>query len=105
MAVAAGNGPRVASISTAQIVSRLNEQLHAYTSPEKYATFYLGVYDEMSGELRYTNAGHLPPILVRGEEAVRLNVDGTVVGAFAFSQYEESRTMERLRVEYRRRHR
>jgi sigma-B regulation protein RsbU (phosphoserine phosphatase) len=93
VAMAAGNGPRVAPISTAQLVSRLNEQLHAYTSPEKYATFYLGLYDEASGELRYTNAGHLPPILVRDGEAVRLNVDGTVVGAFAFAQYEESRTI------------
>ncbi len=96
LAVAAGNGSRAAPISTAQLVSHLNEQLHAYTSPEKYATFYLALYDESSSELQYTNAGHLPPILVRNGEAVRLNVDGTVVGAFAFAQYDESRTrMER----------
>jgi sigma-B regulation protein RsbU (phosphoserine phosphatase) len=96
LAMAAGNGHRFKAISTAQLVSHLNEQLHAYTSPEKYATFYLGLYDESSSELLYTNAGHLPPILVRNGEAVRLNVDGTVVGAFAFAQYDESRTrMER----------
>lgn len=93
LAVAAGNGQRVKTISTAQLVSHLNEHLHAYTSPEKYATFYLALYDESSGELRYTNAGHLPPILVRNGNAVRLNVDGTVVGAFAFTQYEESRML------------
>jgi sigma-B regulation protein RsbU (phosphoserine phosphatase) len=71
-------------------MAHLNEQLHANTSPEKYATFYLGLYDEQTSTLRYTNAGHLPPILVRKGEATRLNVDGTVVGAFPFSQYDES---------------
>lgn len=77
--------------STAQLVGHLNQQLYSYTSPEKYATFYLGIYDEADGELRYTNAGHLPPILVREGRAMRLNVDGTVVGAFPFAQYDESR--------------
>ncbi len=70
--------------------------MYAYTSPEKYATFYLGIYDEASSVLSYTNAGHLPPILVREGKATRLNVDGTVVGAFPFSQYDESRiTLQR----------
>ena len=52
-------------VSTSQLVGRLNTQLHAYTSPEKYATFCLGVYDEPTGAFTYTNAGHLPPLLVR----------------------------------------
>jgi sigma-B regulation protein RsbU (phosphoserine phosphatase) len=91
LSVAAGNGHPASPISTASLVLRLNEQLYAYTSPEKYATFYLGIYDEGSGLLRYTNAGHLPPVLVRSGEASRLNVDGTVVGAFPFARYEESR--------------
>ena len=89
--VAGGSGAQVANLSTAQLVSHLNEQLFAYTSPEKYATFYLGIYDEAASVLNYTNAGHLPPILVRNGNATRLNVDGTVVGAFPFAQYEESR--------------
>jgi phosphoserine phosphatase RsbU/P len=77
--------------STALLVTHINEQLYAYTSPEKYATFYLGIYDEDTSVLTYTNAGHLPPILIRDGEAARLNVDGTVVGAFPFAQFEESR--------------
>jgi sigma-B regulation protein RsbU (phosphoserine phosphatase) len=89
-AMVAGNGARLSPISTSRLVAHLNEQLCAYTSPEKYATFYLALYDEATAQLRYTNAGHLPPILVRDGEALRLNVDGTVVGAFAFAQYDES---------------
>ena len=91
LASAAGNGhSRVSCLSTAQLVGHLNEQLFNYTSAEKYATFYLGIYDEAASMLSYTNAGHLPPILVRNGEASRLNVDGTVVGAFPFAQYDES---------------
>jgi len=78
-------------LSTARMVSDLNQQLYATTSPEKYATFYFGLYDEISGVLAYTNAGHLPPILVRRGRAERLDVNGTVVGAFPRSLYDESK--------------
>lgn len=78
-------------VSTSHLVSRLNNQLYAYTSPEKYATFCFGVFDEPTGIFTYTNAGHLPPLLVREGVAERLDVNGTVVGAFPFAKYDESR--------------
>ncbi|HEY6341307.1 MAG TPA: SpoIIE family protein phosphatase [Bryobacteraceae bacterium] len=77
-------------LSTSLLVSNLNRQLFATTSSEKYATFCLGIYDEPSSQFTYTNAGHLPPLLVRNGEVTRLDVNGTVVGAFAFAQYSES---------------
>jgi len=73
------------------LVSYLNQHLCAYTSPEKYATFCFGVYDGATGMLVYTNAGHPPPILIRGGEALRLETNGTVIGAFPFAEYGESR--------------
>jgi len=76
-------------IDTSRVVSLLNRQLYASTSPEKYATFFFGIYDEQSRVLSYTNAGHLPPILVSGGEATILEVTGTVVGAFPLVKYEE----------------
>lgn len=76
-------------LSTAIMVSRLNKQLYANTSPEKYATFYFALYDEKTQTLTYTNAGHLPPILLRKGVPELLQVTGTVVGAFPFSLYEE----------------
>ncbi|MDZ4801874.1 MAG: SpoIIE family protein phosphatase [Bryobacteraceae bacterium] len=78
------------SVSTSALVDHLNQQLYADTAPEKYATFYLGVYDDGASTLTYTNAGHLPPILVRNGTAERLEVNGMVVGAFPFAQYGES---------------
>ncbi len=78
-------------LSTARMVSDLNQQLYATSSPEKFATFCIALYDDETGHITYTNAGHLPPILIRGGDAVRLDVNGTVVGAFPFAQYNESK--------------
>jgi len=79
-----------APMPVCELVARLNQQLYNDTAPEKYLTFYLGIYDDATGELTYTNAGHIPPLLVREGEVHRLEVNGTVVGAFPFAQYEES---------------
>jgi len=84
---ATGNGSP--HLSTAAMVSRLNKQLYANTSPEKYATFYFALYDEQTQTMMYTNAGHLPPILLRKGVPEFLQVTGTVVGAFPFARYDE----------------
>ncbi len=78
------------TVSTSTLVDHLNQQLYADTTPEKYATFYLGVFDDGSSTLTYPNAGHLPPILVRNGQAQRFEVNGMVVGAFPFARYGES---------------
>jgi len=76
-------------LCVASLVSQLNKQVCANTSPEKFATFYFGLYDDESRLLTYANAGHLAPILMRDGQAQRLEVTGTVVGAFPFASYEE----------------
>jgi sigma-B regulation protein RsbU (phosphoserine phosphatase) len=86
--LAQNNGdPRV---STAEMVSRVNAQLHTGTSSEKFSTLFFGSYDERDSMLSYSNAGHLPPILIRGGIVHRLNVSGMVVGAFPQAAYESS---------------
>lgn len=92
-AAAAGQGAGYdpPQVSTARLVSNLNQQLYASTAPEKYATFFFSVYDEASSELTYTNAGHLPPLLVRGGRVQALDTNGMVVGCFAGAKYGESR--------------
>jgi phosphoserine phosphatase RsbU/P len=89
LAAAAGNGQAGAHFSTSSIVAQLNRQLYASTAPEKYATFFFGAYDERSRILTYTNAGHLPPLLLRAGEVTLLEVTGTVVGLFPSIRYEE----------------
>jgi sigma-B regulation protein RsbU (phosphoserine phosphatase) len=87
--LSATNGSRPDHFSTAQMVATLNRQLYANTSPEKYATFYLGLYDESTQALTYTNAGHLPPFLMRSGNFEKLEPNGTVVGAFPSAKYGE----------------
>jgi sigma-B regulation protein RsbU (phosphoserine phosphatase) len=80
----------VPELDTASLVSQLNQQLYAHTSPEKYATFFFALFDENTRSLTYTNAGHLSPLLFRNGHVVPLGSNGTVVGAFPFSKYNES---------------
>ncbi len=88
--MAAGGRTADGAVTSARLVSQLNQQLYAFTSAEKFATFYFGIYDSRTGRLSYTNAGHPPPILVRGGEVLRLETNGMVVGAFPFAEYGES---------------
>lgn len=90
MEKAEGNGQVLPEVSTARLVSNLNQHLYASTAPEKYATFFFGLYDDETGRLSYTNAGHLAPLLIRRGEALALDVNGTVVGAFPDVPYDES---------------
>jgi sigma-B regulation protein RsbU (phosphoserine phosphatase) len=85
-----GGVATIAPASTSALVTQLNQQLYDYTAAEKYATFYYAVYDDVNGVLTYTNAGHLPPMLIRDGEVTQLDINGMVVGAFPFARYGES---------------
>ena len=74
---------------TGHMVAQLNRQLYSSTSSEKYATFFFGLYDEATRRFTYTNAGHLPPLLISGGCWSLLEVTGTVVGAFPAMEYGE----------------
>jgi sigma-B regulation protein RsbU (phosphoserine phosphatase) len=76
--------------TTEEIVTRLNRHLCASTSAAKYATFCLGLYEDATQTLYYTNAGHIPPVLIRDGKTCRLDVNGTVVGAFENAVYDSS---------------
>ena len=78
-------------LSPAALMTTLNYQLFRSTPPEKYATMFLGCYDAVSGSLTYSNAGHLPPLVLSSDGNVRrLETSGTVVGLFDSMNYGES---------------
>jgi len=91
--------------SLADVVSLMNHLLQRSTGDGGYATFFLAEFDKATRGLTYVNAGHNPPMLVRGglasqreaEEALHVSgasrslsnrADGTRAG-FAVSQAEE----------------
>lgn len=71
-----------------EIVAETNQQLFAGTAPELFTTLFFGVYSNVSGELVYVNAGHLPPLLIRDGQRIPLEVTGMVIGAFPGIKYE-----------------
>jgi phosphoserine phosphatase RsbU/P len=82
--------PEGIEVSPGALLGLLNHQLYESTPPEKYATLFLGIYDGRSHMMTYSNGGHLPPILIAGDGAVRrLEAGGTVVGLFDNITYDE----------------
>jgi sigma-B regulation protein RsbU (phosphoserine phosphatase) len=86
-----GDGATQSPLAPGMLMTTLNYQLFRSTPPEKYATMFLGCYDAAMRELRYSNAGHLPPMLLRGDGTVsHLETSGTVVGLFDNAAFDES---------------
>ena len=82
--------PEGIEVSPGALLGLLNHQLYESTPPEKYATLFLGIYDGRVHKLTYSNGGHLPPILIGRDGAVRrLEAGGTVVGLFDNMTYDE----------------
>jgi len=75
--------------STAELVARLNRHLYLHTSQERYATFFCAVYDSTTRILRYTNAGHFPPLYIAGGKVTKLEEGGMVLGLFDNCSYQE----------------
>ena len=83
-----------------RLVARMNEFVYRSTPASKYATFFYAQFDGKRRELRYVNAGHNAPYLLRAgrastadpapPEIEQLSVGGTVVGMFPEMGYEEA---------------
>jgi sigma-B regulation protein RsbU (phosphoserine phosphatase) len=76
-------------MSTAELVSRLNKHLVRNTGDDRFATFFIAVYDSATRMLRYTNAGHLPSFLISKDAALHLDKGGMVLGVVEECGYEE----------------
>src|SRR5262249_29494373 len=58
---------------------------------DRFTTLFYAVLDSTTRTLRYTNAGHVPPILLRNDGRIeRLSEGGTVLGIFRDAEYEEN---------------
>jgi sigma-B regulation protein RsbU (phosphoserine phosphatase) len=80
-------------LSTAELVSRLNKHLVRNTGDDRFATFFIAVYDSATRTLRYTNAGHLPAFLICHGNSERLDKGGMVLGVMEDYVYEEGSLM------------
>jgi sigma-B regulation protein RsbU (phosphoserine phosphatase) len=79
--------------SLADLTAKMNRLLYRSTGTNSYATFFYAQFDEEKRQLRYVNAGHNPPYLLRGGRAgelVELAAGGTIIGMFPVARYEEA---------------
>jgi len=95
MMVAARSAIRAAirtSSGTGNILASLNDSLYEDLNRSGlYITLFYLAYDPFNRELRYANAGHVPPLLVReGEAACReLDAEGLILGVRNGESFEE----------------
>ena len=82
---------------------QINRMLCERTAGERFATLFWGVFDPATGTLRYVNAGHAAPILIRDAhdrigdarlaldqaktEIIRLEEGGPVIGVLPNARY------------------
>jgi sigma-B regulation protein RsbU (phosphoserine phosphatase) len=79
-------------IELPQLAAKMNYFLYQSTGPNSYATFFYAQLDQHTRELRYVNAGHNAPYLLRagGDSPVEeLTTGGTIIGMFPQTRYEE----------------
>jgi len=73
-----------------RICEQVGTLLFRRTPPEKYATAFLGILDPAAGDLRWTNAGHNPALLLRATgEAEWLKSTGVPLGLLPGAKYRE----------------
>jgi sigma-B regulation protein RsbU (phosphoserine phosphatase) len=87
-------GPIEDGLPPDEICARLSRQLYRRTPPEKYATAFLGILEPATGRLRYTNAGHNPPLVLRAAgTAEELGSTGVPLGLLPQATYRAAETV------------
>jgi len=70
----------------------LDREVEGSTPPEVYLTLFLGILDPRRGELRYVNAGHESPFLLRRDGRLeRLDATGRPIGLMSGGGFAERR--------------
>jgi len=75
----------------AAVLRALNQAFPMQQNDGRFFSMWYGVYDRRDRSLVYTNAGHPPPLMFRGEEVSRLGATGTMVGVIPDGRFETRR--------------
>ena len=75
-------------LEPAPLITRLNVQVCRHAPGTRFITLFYGVFDPRTGSLTYVSAGHMPPLLLRGDgRCERLTEGGISLGMFEHSTY------------------
>jgi len=68
----------------------VSKQLLQFSRPGDFATLFIGILCPKTNKLRYINAGHNPPMMIRSDGKVEnLQASGIPIGAFDISEWQE----------------
>lgn len=71
------------------LINELNNYLKEKLILEKFVTFFIGVLDPKHGSIRYINAGHNPPYIIKSnKKIVALDKGGPMLGMFEDAAYK-----------------
>ncbi|HLO66705.1 MAG TPA: PP2C family protein-serine/threonine phosphatase [Holophaga sp.] len=76
-----------------RLAHRLNDRMNEVRDRNRYATLFMGSLNPATGDLRYVNGGHNPPLLVPGDgrPLERLLPTGPMVGLLPGAVFSEGR--------------
>jgi sigma-B regulation protein RsbU (phosphoserine phosphatase) len=86
-----GQAPSAQSLP--ELIRRVNRMIYEASSANRYATFFYAEYDPQIRTIRYVNAGHNAPVVLRPSGAeccvFRWEAGGAVIGLLPDTQYEQ----------------
>jgi sigma-B regulation protein RsbU (phosphoserine phosphatase) len=73
------------------LMHNVNRLVYEASTTNRYATFFYGEYDPATRVLCFVNAGHNAPLILRGDEVLRLEAGGPVVGLLPGARFGQDR--------------
>ncbi|MHB8525980.1 MAG: PP2C family protein-serine/threonine phosphatase [Candidatus Acidiferrales bacterium] len=78
------------NLEPSELAARLNGLVAGNTAPDRFITFFYGVFDARTRRMLYTNAGHNAPIGIgRDGSVARLSCGGQALGISAGEYYDQ----------------
>ena len=71
-----------------EIIAQVNRHMCRDTQSSEFATLFYGVFSSSTSRLTYCNAGHQPPLLLRGQYFIELSAGGMVIGVDPEQSYD-----------------
>jgi sigma-B regulation protein RsbU (phosphoserine phosphatase) len=78
-------------LGPAELLGELNRHLCGSTRSDQFATFFYGILDTNESVFTFSNAGHCPALLCKGDYTDRLGEGGIPLGIDAAHVYQEGR--------------
>jgi phosphoserine phosphatase RsbU/P len=74
----------------AALVTRLNRIISSNCPSNRFITFFICVLEPKTGELKYVNAGHNPPLVAHADGSVeKLEGTGLILGILPMATYQQ----------------